>query len=81
MTNAYSTSIPSTTTISTNTIGVLIWNCNFDANTILTQQCGGATSVTGPTLSGPTWGVVANDAATGATPVLVVTDVKSISMF
>ena len=57
-----------------------IWNCNFDTNTILTQQCGGATSGTGPSLSGPTWGVVANDVIAGITPALAVTDVKSISM-
>ncbi len=57
-----------------------IWNCNFDTNTVLGQQCGGATSATGPTLSGPTWGVVANDVITGITPSLSVTDIKSISI-
>ena len=57
-----------------------IWNCNFDTNTILTQQCGGATGGTGPSLSGPTWGIVANDVIAGITPALAVTDIKSISM-
>jgi hypothetical protein len=35
-------------------------------------------SALGPTLSGPTWGVVANDVVAGVTPALVVTDVLSI---
>ncbi len=58
-----------------------IWNCNFDTNTILTQQCGGATSASGPTLSGPTWGIVVNDVITGITPSLSVSDVRSISIY
>ena len=57
-----------------------IWNCNFDTNTIITQQCGGATSASGPTLSGPSWGILANDVITGIIPSLSVTDVRSISI-
>ena len=72
--------ITTSTTSTTQTVQLLIWNCNFDANNILTQQCGGATSASGPTLSGPTWGVVANDVIAGITPPLAATDVKSISI-
>ncbi len=76
-------SMPTTTTSSTSTTQVVqvpIWNCNFDTNTGLNQQCGNATSASGPVLSGPTWGVVANDLIAGITPSLAVTDVKSISI-
>jgi hypothetical protein len=69
-----------TTRTTTTTPYPIIWNCNFDTNTILSQQCGNVTSAIGPTLSGPTWGVVANDAVTGTTPALVVTDILSISI-
>ncbi len=69
-----------TTRTTTTTPYPIIWNCNFDTNTILSQQCGNVTSASGPTVSGPTWGVVANDAVTGVTPALVVTDVLSISI-
>jgi hypothetical protein len=75
-------SMPTTTstTSTTQTLQVPIWNCNFDTNTVLAQQCGGATIVSGPLISGPTWGVVANDVIAGITPSLAVTDVKSISI-
>ena len=38
-------------------------------------------SIVAPTLSGPTWGVLANDVVTGISPSLYVTDVLSISIF
>jgi hypothetical protein len=75
-------SMPTTTsaTSTTQTLQVPIWNCNFDANNVLNQQCGGANSASGPLPSGPTWAVVANDVIAGITPSLAVTDVKSISI-
>lgn len=51
-----------------------IWSCNFDTNTLLTQQCRGSTSV-----SNPTWGLVEHEAVPGSAPAFTVTDVSSIN--
>ena len=57
----------------------LIFNCNFDSSSIITQQCGGAANVNIPLVSGPTFSAVSSDVVPGVTPTLTVTDYLSIS--
>ena len=61
-------------------MGQLIWNCNFDTSIVAVAQCGGSTLTISPAISGPTSGVISNDAVVGASPSLLVTDVLSLSM-
>jgi hypothetical protein len=61
-------------------IGPLIFNCNFDQSSILTNQCGGISTLSVPGGSIALFGTFQNELIQNSNPPIYITDVKSISI-
>ena len=81
--------LPTTSTTTANTqttsqpsyiIGALIFNCNFDESSILTNQCDGISTSSVPGGSIALFGTFQNELIQNSNPPIYITDVKSISM-
>ena len=71
----------STVITSTTQFSELLFNCNFDASTLLTGQCGGIATNSVPVLALASIVTTFSETVSGSAPAILLTDVKSISKF